>query len=80
MIQEYNLFESLAAFGNVPPFRCAEGHADHNLSFSRYSQYVFHPIFVESTDPASSIAQIGSRWREKGTRISTDYTDILAIF
>ncbi len=37
MIQEYKLSERLPSFGNVPPFRYAEGHANHNLPFKRYA-------------------------------------------
>ena len=68
MIQEYKIFESLPSFGNVPPFRCAEGHADHYLPLIRYCQYFFNPGFVESADPAGPIAQIESLERKIGER------------
>ena len=68
MIQENNLFEGFAAFGNVSPFRYAEGHADDNLPFIWYSQYFFDPIFVKGADPAGPIAQIGSLQRKIGER------------
>ncbi len=59
MIQEYKLFEGLPSFGNVPPFRCAEGHADHNLPFIAYTGFqlkgrsgnLVYFVFLDSCEP-----------------------------
>ena len=68
MIQVYEFIEGFPPSGNVPAFRCAEGHANHNLPVIRYPQYFFNSVFFKSAYPACPIAQISSLQRKIGER------------
>ena len=68
MIQVYEFIEGLPSSMNMPSFRCAEGHADHNLPFIRYPQYFFDSVFFKSAYPARAIAQISSLQRKISER------------